>query len=130
MNISTWNSYEYPPDIYIIYISQMNISPRAILELEMERLSLRQKIFELTFTLEDQELFFNAQVRRFFWSNYLSAFSLYICVHYSNCHEILITLEKISQWCESGIESRNFDPFREDLSMMWKLNWVTKFWSL
>jgi hypothetical protein len=38
---------------------------RAILELEMERLSLKQKIFELNFTLEDQELFFNAQVLLF-----------------------------------------------------------------
>jgi hypothetical protein len=36
--------------------------PRAILELEMDRLSLRQKIFELNFALEDQEHFFNAQV--------------------------------------------------------------------
>jgi hypothetical protein len=28
----------------------------------MDRLSLRQKIFELNFALEDQEHFFNAQV--------------------------------------------------------------------
>jgi hypothetical protein len=28
----------------------------------MERLSLKQKIFELNFSIEDQELFFNAQV--------------------------------------------------------------------
>jgi hypothetical protein len=43
-------------------ILHSSINFRSILEYEMERLSLKQKIFELNFSIEDQELFFNAQV--------------------------------------------------------------------
>jgi hypothetical protein len=54
------NIVEYFRNSELPYIFKIYF--RSILEYEMERLSLKQKIFELNFSIEDQELFFNAQV--------------------------------------------------------------------